>query len=113
MKKTYFLKIFICLFLFLAGMSYAQSQTPKIEQKQTTQIENLSIYPNPVTSGTVIITTKFNLSKQIEIYDVLGKKVMSTVLQGKELQVSDLNSGVYILKIRERNSSATRKLVIR
>lgn len=113
MKKTYFFKFFIGLFLFLAGVSYAQSQTVKNQQKPITQIESLSVYPNPVTNGKVIITTKFNLSKQIEIYDVLGKKVMSTVLQGKELQVSDLNSGIYILKIREGKSSATRKLVIR
>ena len=49
----------------------------------------------------------------IEIFDVLGKKIYSTSLFGKELNISKLTPGIYILKIKENNSSATRKLVVR
>ncbi len=83
----------------------------------TTQdhIEGLSIYPNPVTNGNVIvyITTKKNISKKIEVYNVLGKKIYAIDLSGNELNISQFSSGVYILKITENNISETRKLVIK
>lgn len=113
MKKTYTLKLLVFLFLIVFGLNHIQSQNSNIQQNQPLQIENLSIYPNPVTNGKIFITTKLNRDKEIEIYDVLGKKVMTTLLRGKELNVSELNSGIYILKIKEVNASATRKLVIR
>ncbi len=103
--------IFLCLILGVTA--YGQSSFDKSKKIQTAKIEKLSIYPNPVTNGKVFISTKLNLSKQVEIYDVLGKKVMARVLKGKELQINDLNSGIYIIKIKEANASATRKLVIR
>ncbi|RKE98501.1 putative secreted protein (Por secretion system target) [Ichthyenterobacterium magnum] len=79
----------------------------------SSNIEGLSIFPNPVTNGKLYITTKNNLTKDIEIFDVLGKKVFTASLFDKELNISKLTSGVYILKIKENNITATRKLVIR
>jgi len=76
-------------------------------------IEGLYIYPNPVSNGRLYITTKNKLSKEIEIFDVLGKKIIATEIFDKSLDVSELSPGVYILKIKEGNASATRKLVIR
>jgi hypothetical protein len=60
----------------------------------------------------VYITTKNDLDKEIIIFDVLGKKVMQTMLNSRELNVSNLTSGVYIIKIK-KDASATRKLIIR
>ena len=55
-------------------------------------------------------TTSINLSASLA---VLGKKVLQTILNSKELNVSNLSPGVYIIKISEENVSATRKLIIR
>jgi hypothetical protein len=38
---------------------------------------------------------------------------MQTMLNSRELNVSNLTSGVYIIKINEKTASATRKLIIR
>jgi hypothetical protein len=78
------------------------------------KIEGLSIYPNPVQNGKqfIYITSKNNLNKKVEIYNVLGKQVYSAMLSGKELNISELNSGVYILKVTENETSESRKLVI-
>ncbi|HHC79756.1 MAG TPA: T9SS type A sorting domain-containing protein, partial [Flavobacteriia bacterium] len=70
-------------------------------------------YPNPVTNGILTINTFSNADKKIQIFDILGKQVISTNLRGKELNVSKLNSGIYILKILEEGKTATRKLVIK
>ena len=76
-------------------------------------IEGFSLYPNPVTNGKLKINTINNGTKEIQIFNILGKNVLSTNLKGKELNVSKLNSGIYILKIQENGKTATRKLVIR
>ena len=51
--------------------------------------------------------------KEIQIFDVLGKKVFQSQLNTRELNISSLSPGVYIIKIREEESTATRKLIIR
>lgn len=103
MKKNYF-HISTLIFFLLAMSLIAQ---------ETCTIEGLSLYPNPVSDGKVYITTKNDSDKEIIIFDVLGKKVLQTTLSSKELNVSNLPSGVYIIQINENDASATRKLIIR
>ena len=80
---------------------------------KTNEIAGLNIYPNPVTNGTLFINTKLNADKNIYIYNVLGKEVFNTTTAGNTVNVSKLSTGVYIVKVIENGSSATRKLVIR
>ncbi len=84
--------------------------TLKVTQNQ---IAGLSVYPNPVTNGKLSITSDSNDTKEVVIYDILGKQVLSTVVTNQVVNVSDLTSGVYVIKITEEGKTATRKLVIR
>jgi len=110
--KNYFYTIFLAFIFGFCSLGFAQS-SDLLQQPKTETIEGLSIYPNPVSNGKLYITTKSNLNKAINIYDVLGKKVMSTSLFGKELNIVKLTPGVYIIKIDENSITATRKLVVR
>jgi len=47
------------------------------------------------------------------IFDVLGKKVLQTTMSSKELNISNLTPGVYIIKINEGDATATRKLIVK
>lgn len=110
MKKLYYIPF---LFLLLI-ISSAKAQDVKQQSKiQEATIEGLSLYPNPITNGKVYIATKNDSEKEIQIFDVLGKKVFHTQLNTRELNISSLSPGVYIIKIREEESTATRKLIIR
>jgi hypothetical protein len=113
MKKKYFLTLFFALAFFTTFSGFGQNNVSNNAIPQN--IENLSIYPNPVSNGKtfIYITSKLNLTKSIEFYDVLGKLIYSTVLTSKELNISNLGKGVYVLKITENNISETRKLVIK
>lgn len=111
--KNYFYILFLIIGLGFGATSYAQTVPSKISASPQDDINDLSIYPNPVSNGKIYITTLQNLTKDIQIYDVLGKNVLSTSLFGKELNISKLTPGIYILKIKEGNNSATRKLVVR
>jgi hypothetical protein len=66
-----------------------------------------------VVNGKVYISSKNDLEKEIIVFDILGKKVLQAHLTTKELNVSDLVPGVYIIRISEQNATATRKLIIR
>ena len=71
-----------------------------------------SIYPNPASKGYVNISSKVSGAKNISIFDVLGKQVIKTTLNGERLDISALNSGIYILKIEQGKASTTKKLVV-
>ncbi|GAA4313336.1 hypothetical protein GCM10023115_30140 [Pontixanthobacter gangjinensis] len=88
-------------------------ESPRVQHRTEIPIDGLSIYPNPVTGGKVYISSTRNQEKTIEIYNVLGKPVQKSRLNGRELDVSSLTPGIYILKIQEGKAKATRKLVVK
>ena len=110
MKKLYFIPL---LFLLLFTLNVTAQEVKQQSKIQESAIEGLSLYPNPVTNGGVYIATKNDAEKEIQIFDVLGKKVFQSQLNTRELNISSLSPGVYIIKIREEESTATRKLIIR
>lgn len=76
--------------------------------------ETVNIYPNPVTNGKLFISSKSNVhSREVYIFDVLGKVVFQQETSTKELNISSLNPGVYMIKIREKDTYTTRKLIVK
>jgi hypothetical protein len=112
MVKNYFYITILLVFFFSMSLS-AQENKQQPRTQETASIEGLSLYPNPVSNGKVYISSKNDLDKEIIIFDVLGKKVLQTMISSRELNVSNLTSGVYIIKINENDASATRKLIVR
>lgn len=114
MIKKYFYTILISTLLF-SVTTFSQENKSEIgtSKAQETSIEGLTIYPNPVSNGKIYITSKLGLEKKLSIYDVLGKKVFEAIVSNsKEVNISALNTGVYIVKVKEGEASATRKLII-
>lgn len=77
------------------------------------EIANFSLYPNPVKGGKVFINSANNYAERmVEVFDVLGKQVVSQKGTQSSVDVSHLNKGIYIIKVAEEGKVATRKLVI-
>ena len=112
MKQLYLYPLMIIGFLLFANPASAQVSPPEVSAKEV-PIEGLSIFPNPASGQKVYINTKSGKAKKVEIYNVLGNNVLSAQMTGNELNISDLDPGIYIMKIQEGKSSATRKLVVR
>lgn len=74
-------------------------------------ITGLKIYPNPAKNNLYVTSDNFD-EKNIEIYNVLGKIVLSTKVINAPVNVSKLSNGVYIVKVTENKKTSTRKLVI-
>lgn len=111
MKKNYIYTTLLVFFLFTLGLAAQENRGIASSAKEA--IEGLNIYPNPVSSDRLYITSKLSLSKEVEIYDVLGKKILHASLTGKELNIANLTPGVYIIKVREAEAMATRKLIVK
>jgi hypothetical protein len=112
MAQNYFYNAILLFFLFSVSLS-AQDTKQQTKLQDTSLIEGLNLYPNPVSNGKVYVSTKNDSNKEIIIFDLLGKRVLQTLISSKELNVSSLNPGVYIIKINEDNATATRKLIVR
>ena len=86
--------------------------TAELLKTASNSISGLSIYPNPVTNGKLFINTIANTERNVTVYDILGKQVVNVTTTSSEVNVSSLNTGVYIVKVTEEGKTATRKLVI-
>ncbi|MEO8235116.1 MAG: LamG-like jellyroll fold domain-containing protein [Flavobacterium sp.] len=68
----------------------------------------VSLYPNPA-NDVLNIETDLEL-KSIEIYNIQGQKVLSSTQ--KQINVSDLAAGIYMVKIQDaKNAIATKKFM--
>jgi len=76
-------------------------------------IESFSIYPNPA-NNIITITSQHNEKAQIQIHDVLGKKVFEQQTKlNEDLNISNLKSGIYILSVSIDNKTTSKKLIIK
>ncbi|WP_165732691.1 T9SS type A sorting domain-containing protein [Polaribacter sp. 20A6] len=72
------------------------------------QLEEVKMYPNPA-EDQLFISSKETLNK-VEIFNLLGKKVLSTT-NTKSIDVSSLTKSVYLVKISSDKGISTKKLV--
>ena len=100
-------QLYLVIFFLFCAVGFGQSP------KNQGDIEGFSMYPNPVTNGKVYITTASNSSKEIFIYDVFGTLILKTTILGKELSLNDMDAGVYVLRVFEKDKMATRKLIVK
>ncbi|MFT5257954.1 MAG: hypothetical protein ACI8VJ_001107 [Polaribacter sp.] len=79
------------------------------------QIKGFETYPNPVTNKEFTISSSSNSVKEIVVFNVIGKKVLTTRFSGfkSTIDVAAIGSGIYILKVMEAGKISTKKLVIR
>ena len=111
MRKNYH---YIATFAFcLFALTVSAQDNVKQQPKPQEAIDGLSFYPNPVSNGKIYIISKSTGNKEITIFDVLGKKVLQTTISTRELNISSISPGVYIIKIKEGDASATRKLILK
>jgi hypothetical protein len=74
----------------------------------SSQLNDVTIYPNPTTS---IVTLQGDKQYDIEVYTLQGKKVMA--LTGNTIDMSDLSSATYIVKALDKveNEEVSYKVV--
>jgi hypothetical protein len=69
----------------------------------------IKIYPNPVIDGVIYISSAVNTEKQIEVFDITGRKLINETTTLNQMNVSVLNPGLYVMKIKANGETVTSK----
>lgn len=77
----------------------------------TSNKEAFQIFPTKVTNGLIFINSDTNALKNVKIYDATSKLVINTQTK-KEVNVSKLSKGIYILNVEENGKSTSKKFMI-
>lgn len=92
------------------GRSWADV-TPKVSVSlKKNEIKGLKVYPNPA-KNLVYVHSASGLEKQIQIFDMTGKKVLA-INTYSQIDISKLKKGFYVIKIKENEKEATKKLIV-
>jgi len=105
----------------LANGNFASNEVNVYYNKIVTGIPDLSengflIYPNPSQTGIINVKTKLNLSYTVGIYSVDGNLIRSFKMNNSDLQqinLQNLQKGLYFLKIRTTHDLGFQKLVLK
>ncbi|MBA2612467.1 MAG: T9SS type A sorting domain-containing protein [Bacteroidetes bacterium] len=89
--------------------------------KENTNAANFNIYPNPSSNKEVSVqfNTTANENYELTIYNALGQQVKALHYsnlplgdQSEKISLSELNSGLYTIKLKSKNHESTKKLVV-
>ena len=107
--------------IILAGYSYggggSEFEVARFLNDETVGTEDFQnaefrLYPNPAREQLSIEMTDAASTYQVEIYDMLGKKVGSSEIQNKgQINVSSLASGTYLVKLNSNSQTFTVRFV--
>ena len=77
------------------------------------QINDFDISPNPANTNFTISMPNFTENATVNVYDVLGKKVFASKLNSitSTIDVSQWNSGIYLVRVSTENAMHTKRLV--
>ena len=100
--------------------AYSIGASRPIIDSSENQFRNVQVYPNPVQNT---LTTDFEINNKepisFRLLDVQGREILSdtdeNLIKGrrlKELDISKVPAGVYILKIASGGSISTQKVTI-
>lgn len=95
----------ISLTVSLCGTSETITQTVVVSALSTNDLKNsnFKIYPNPA-STILNISTKLSTEFQASVYDMLGRKCNVPSNDGQTLDVSELESGSYLIVISQESN---------
>ena len=99
------------LLLFIVGIySLSSQQAPTAVPAEELQVR---LHPNPALSNTVYVVSDVPGPKQVSVFDLFGKAVLERRLTGDALPIDGLAPGVYMVRVRQFDRVAVKKLVVR
>lgn len=77
------------------------------------QIEGFAMYPNPVINGKFTISSAQALEKNVQIFSIIGRQVYNKRVNANEMiDVSNLTTGFYLVRVEEEGNTVSRRLMI-
>ena len=109
--------VLILLFFVFAGITgaFAQTSSNGPDDKQMVAVDNfilndaVKMYPNPV-QNILTVQSSFRITG-VRVYSLLGELVKEVRGNFSRIDLSELNSGIYMIKIYSDQYSVTKKLI--
>lgn len=95
-----------------AGQTAAEDRWGLFLDTKEATLATVKLFPNPVNEqNNIYINTQQNLD--VEIYDVLGKRIISKSITSRDqsINISNLTKGIYLVKMSNGKDSTTKKLI--
>ena len=92
------------------SISQTFSETLSTNQKLSSN-QTIGLFPNPTNKGFVNITNNVSGQIIVDVYDILGKVIISSKIDNNRLDVSSLKAGMYVIKIKQNDIITTKKLI--
>ncbi|WP_162495543.1 zinc-dependent metalloprotease [Confluentibacter flavum] len=90
-------------------MQFTEATTE--DDKATSSLAQIKIYPNPVSNGTLNIHSAIDSATDYQISNFYGQVLSQGQLTNKQIDVNNLSSGTYLLILNNGNSRVVKKFV--
>lgn len=79
----------------------------------TVKIDKLSdfYFQNPTNNGIIDINSNKIIDK-VELYSLIGNKILQTTINTKQIDVSNISKGIYLLTVYSGSEKSTKKVII-
>jgi hypothetical protein len=107
---------YACKFAFAGGLaatkyfSYTVGNNCALSIRDNVLASTVKLYPNPVKNILNLNSPVKTISK-VEIYSVIGKKVIEFNQGLEKINIEELSSGIYLIKIISNDASFTTKFI--
>ena len=107
---------YACKFAFAGGLavtkyfSYTVGDACVLSADDVTLEKSLKLYPNPTKNIINVNSPLIDINK-IEIYSVIGKKMKQFTLNLNKINIDDLSSGLYLIKVISDKGSYMTKFI--
>jgi hypothetical protein len=97
-------------------LSPTENQTLCVTEGETLSlgqslVEDLILYPNP-TKGILNINATYGFENaRYTVFDMNGRQIMNSKFESNSIDVSNINSGMYFLRITDSGKSRTQKFI--
>lgn len=107
---------YACKFAFAGGLAitkywtYAVGDTCVLNVVDTILAQSVKLFPNPVKT-TLNMRSPIKKITKIEIYSVIGKKVLTFDNNPVKMDIEELSSGLYLIKISSKDGVYITKFI--
>ena len=75
---------------------------------------SVSLYPNPLSNNQKLyISSPIQGEKSVALFDITGKEIHKVETTSKNIDLPNVKSGLYLIRIEQENKIATKRLIIR
>ena len=95
-----------------ANLFYIKTEYPQaLGLPENSKAQKLVLYPNPVTNVLNITTSEATIIEKVSLYNLTGQLIKSVEGNQKTVDMSDLSSGNYFVKIQTNKGVINKKVI--